>query len=228
MISAQIPFSYFLFHKPIDCISSRFQADFAGPTVYDLVAIQNFPKTLSIVGRLDSNSKGLMLFTNDNKLANAIRTPFHVSDHELKRQYKTKEYIVILLSNLKRHKLANDHSNEVMKKLETELSLPLNFKKDSKNYQTGPMSFSVLRCYQDPDFCNNSREDMGWVVEVKVRLVEGKHRQIRRVAKRSGFVVVSLTRTSIAGILELESVPFPGSCRWLTDDEVDLLKCNLL
>jgi hypothetical protein len=59
-------------------------------------------------------------------------------------------------------------------------------------------------------------------------LSEGKHHQIRRIAKRSGFHVVSLHRVRIAGILSVDSVPEPGQCRWLTDDEIGILYEGLL
>ena len=49
----------------------------------------------------------------------------------------------------------------------------------------------------------------------------------RRIVKRSGFHVVSLKRTKIAGIISVESLPDPGSCRWLSHDEENALKLGL-
>ena len=56
---------------------------------------------------------------------------------------------------------------------------------------------------------------------------EGKHHQIRRMAKRSGFIVRSLCRTRIAGVLTLASVPVPGQCRWVQDEELEVLYTGL-
>ena len=55
---------------------------------------------------------------------------------------------------------------------------------------------------------------------MEVTLLEGKHHQIRRMAKRNFFSVVELKRKKIAGILSLDSgLEEPGSCRWLTKNE---------
>ena len=54
-------------------------------------------------------------------------------------------------------------------------------------------------------------------------LREGKHHQIRRIAKRSGFHVARLHRVRIAGILSVDSIPNPGDCRWLTIEEINAL-----
>jgi 16S rRNA U516 pseudouridylate synthase RsuA-like enzyme len=48
------------------------------------------------------------------------------------------------------------------------------------------------------------------------------------MAKRSGFHVVSLHRIRIASILHIDSVPIPGQCRWLTDQEIAQLYEGLL
>ena len=57
---------------------------------------------------------------------------------------------------------------------------------------------------------------------------EGKHHQIRRIAKRHGFIVARLHRVSIASILKVESVPTPGQCRWLSLSEIHELYEGLL
>jgi hypothetical protein len=52
------------------------------------------------------------------------------------------------------------------------------------------------------------------------------------MTKRCGYKVVALSRVRIAGILTIDSLPNPGSCRWLTIAEErqlkDGLKCEAL
>jgi pseudouridine synthase len=59
-------------NKPAGCISTR--RDFAGrPTLYDHIPT-HFP-ALPHVGRLDYATEGLMLFTDDGLLAQAVLNP---------------------------------------------------------------------------------------------------------------------------------------------------------
>jgi 23S rRNA pseudouridine2605 synthase len=64
--------AYMLFNKPVQCITAM-SDDEGRPTVNDFlkrVKVRVFP-----VGRLDYNSEGLLILTNDGELANAILQP---------------------------------------------------------------------------------------------------------------------------------------------------------
>lgn len=77
-----------LLNKPEGYVSSRRSQD-EKPTVYDL--LPDTYKTLKVAGRLDAESCGLMIMTNDGQLAHQLMHPsnfkkkvYHVSlDHEL-------------------------------------------------------------------------------------------------------------------------------------------------
>ena len=60
---------YFMLHKPRGCFCARLRAGRL-PTVYDHVPA-HFPR-LPHVGRLDVNTEGLLLFTDDGQLAQAL------------------------------------------------------------------------------------------------------------------------------------------------------------
>ena len=63
---------YFMLNKPAGCITAK--RDFAGrSTVYDHVPT-HFPE-LAHVGRLDYSTEGLLLFTDDGRLAQALLNP---------------------------------------------------------------------------------------------------------------------------------------------------------
>ncbi len=63
---------YLAFNKPVQCLTSMSDAE-GRPTVKDYlkrIRLQVFP-----VGRLDFNSEGLLILTNDGALANAVLHP---------------------------------------------------------------------------------------------------------------------------------------------------------
>ena len=65
-------FSYLAFHKPVGYVCSR-RAQGAAPTIYELLP-QKYHK-LKSVGRLDKDSSGLILLTNDGDFAFQMTHP---------------------------------------------------------------------------------------------------------------------------------------------------------
>jgi 16S rRNA pseudouridine516 synthase len=70
------PYLYFLMNKPIGCLSQKTENE---KTIYDLLKKLDIQKahirSLSAVGRLDKESEGLLLITNDGQLSNLIMNP---------------------------------------------------------------------------------------------------------------------------------------------------------
>ncbi len=67
---------YLLLHKPAGCVTTR--SDPQGrPTVYDL--LREFRDWVFPVGRLDLDSSGLLLFTNDTEFADRLTDPRHAA-----------------------------------------------------------------------------------------------------------------------------------------------------
>ena len=66
------PARLFRYHKPIDLVTSHDDPK-GRPTVFDNLP-EGLPRLIS-VGRLDINSEGLLLFTNDGGLARALELP---------------------------------------------------------------------------------------------------------------------------------------------------------
>lgn len=65
-------FEYILLHKPVGYVCSR-KAQGDNPTVYDLLPKQYH--ALKLVGRLDKNSSGLIMLTNDGDFAYKMTHP---------------------------------------------------------------------------------------------------------------------------------------------------------
>lgn len=91
------PLRYFMLHKPPGYVTSR-RDEFKRPTVFDLMpmaqaALDEFTGAtpgrdwLFPVGRLDFDSEGLLLFTNDGPLSDALAHP---------KSHVEKDYRVLL------------------------------------------------------------------------------------------------------------------------------------
>ena len=81
----EIKFSYFAYHKPIGIITPH-----QGEKHHSIIA----DKKLFPVGRLDKDSSGLLILTNDGRITNRLLNPAH--EHE-------KEYIVQVDKKLTPH-----------------------------------------------------------------------------------------------------------------------------
>ncbi len=93
------PFIYLALHKPVGYVCSRTQQGDA-PTVYSL--LPDGYQHLKTVGRLDKDSSGLLLLTNDGDFAHRMTHPSFV---------KVKRYEVTLDKPLQplHHQMINDH-----------------------------------------------------------------------------------------------------------------------
>ncbi|NMC35640.1 rRNA pseudouridine synthase [Candidatus Beckwithbacteria bacterium] len=93
-VDQQPELAYFLFHKPKGILSTTKDTHFR-KTVLDMVKV---PYRLFPVGRLDKDSEGLILLTNDGELAYKLTHPkFHVP----------KTYHVTVLGRVNSHVLQN-------------------------------------------------------------------------------------------------------------------------
>ncbi|MGH7453621.1 MAG: pseudouridine synthase, partial [bacterium] len=129
------------------------------------------------VGRLDYDSEGLLLFTNDGLLGDALTSPeCHVQ----------KVYRVFL-----------DHqpSPEELRRLEQGISL--------LDYVTLPCKVEIEAPPSDNDRVGNKSQKGKWV---RIAIREGKNRQVRRMFAAVGCEVQRLIRIRF-GPLELGDLP---------------------
>lgn len=71
-LAATPPYQYIAFHKPVGYVCSR-KAQGENPTIYDLLPTDM--ASLKPVGRLDKDSSGLLLLTNDGDFAHHMTHP---------------------------------------------------------------------------------------------------------------------------------------------------------
>jgi 16S rRNA U516 pseudouridylate synthase RsuA-like enzyme len=230
----------FIVYKPVNVLCSTIDETFLKSsneehvkrsTIYDIAEANRFPTDFPLVGRLDYETSGIMLFTKNHDLFVEINTPViamwdsfqtEMSREDIRRLYefKMKHYQVKLLAGSRL--VARIKAGETLQAdmLEKELSQPFTFSRHNIKHEVQEFhDVRVLRIYQDENL-SKGRQELGWCVDIEIVILEGKHHQIRRMATRNNFIVVSLHRYRIAGLLTIDTqLPFPGSCRWLSQQE---------
>ena len=161
------------------------------------------------VGRLDLNSEGLVLLTDDGELANRLTHPRYEHPKTyfvLVAQRPTAEALVRL-----REGVELESGRTAPARVEIAEELPARLVLDK-----GAQSFGAATA----DGWKSAPPDRGFWLRIVLR--EGKKRQIRHMASAVGINLRRLIRWSI-GPLTLEGLD-PGACRELTKGEVYALK----
>lgn len=143
---------YIALNKPvgITCTASNKVED-------NIIDYMNYPEYIFPVGRLDKESQGLILLTNDGDLANKILES--ENEHE-------KEYLVTV------NKPFGDEFIEMMSK-----------------------GVKILDTITKPCAVSRISEDT-----FKIILTQGLNKQIRRMSKAFGYIVIKLERIRIMNI----------------------------
>ena len=185
-------YSYYMFHKPYGCVCAR--RDDLYPTVMDYFKELNNPD-LSCVGRLDRETEGLLLITDDGKW-NQLMT--HPSNE------KEKLYEFIALGTLNEEKISH-LENGVLLKGADKLTAP------AKVSVTGTSILSETLPKLPPEIqkntCHNRPEHP--IVMGTITVTEGKKHQVRRMLKAVGCCIVYLKRISMGNIV-LDETLSPG------------------
>jgi 23S rRNA pseudouridine2457 synthase len=185
--------SYLLFWKPYGVLT-QFTDQEGRSTLKDFIDQPGvYP-----VGRLDQDSEGLLLLTDDGPLAHRLTDPRF--DHP-KTYWAQVEGIP---------------DQAAVQALRRGVTI--------QNYRTRPAQVQILE--QEPNLPPRKvpirfRKAIPttWIALI---LTEGKNRQVRRMTAAVGFPTLRLVRVAI-GMLTLEGLE-PGTYRWLTNPEVQMLK----
>jgi 23S rRNA pseudouridine2605 synthase len=174
-------YSYILLNKPKGYLTSL-SDPFGRPTVLDL--LKDIKERVYPVGRLDYNSEGLLILTNDGELTHALTHPAKEVE---------KVYIV---------KVKGIPSSEKLKTLSKGVTL-------KNNYKISPCNIYLLNTINGNAI-------------LKIKIKEGKKRQIRKMAEYIGHFVLKLKRIQ-TGPISLIGVK-PGEYRYLNKQEIGSLK----
>jgi 23S rRNA pseudouridine2457 synthase len=190
---------YILFNKPYDTLSQFSDEGMGHATLKQFIDVPN----VYAAGRLDRDSEGLLLLTDDGSLIKRLTDPKH---------HIEKTYWVMVEGDPAQDKLA---------RLENGIQL--------KDYRTLP---AKARLIPDPTRSTGSGQALpprpkpvtphGPTAWIEIKLREGKKRQIRHMTAAVGLPTLRLIRVAIGGI-RIGNLK-PGKWRDLTPDEINLLK----
>lgn len=191
---------YYMFYKPYGCVTAR--RDMRYPTVMDYFQELQNPD-LSPVGRLDRETEGLLLITDDGKWNQTMIHP----DHQVKKIY---EFIAM--------GTWSDAKTEQLKKgiLLTGAKSPTLPTEIKICRETILADVLPLLHPETRERLKNNQPDQS-VICGKIAITEGKKRQIRRMLKASGCYVIFLKRISI-GTLVLDPDLNPGEWKEIFPD----------
>ena len=185
-------YHYYMFNKPFGCITAR--RDDRHPVVMDWFReLKN--ENLSPVGRLDRETEGLLIITDDGKWNREMTRPeFH----------KEKRYEFTVMGDLTPEKIAILESGVVLNGA-TESTAP------AKITVTGRSTLGETLPALHPEVQQKSSHNpmdrpitFGTIV-----ITEGKYRQIRRMMKEVRCLVLQLKRVSMGDIV-LDEALEPG------------------
>jgi len=186
------------------------RGDGSRSTAYDLLEKKGIDTDkLGMVGRLDVDTSGVLLFTDDYKVHGLLTRPGG----------KEKVYIVTCYGRRKDLVSNSPDFSVNCEVLEEEMKRPLCFSHNSMLLTTKPAKqVSVERTWKgDAPWCDKIPDMFSAVVRIVID--EGKHHQIRRIVARSKLKILKLHRRSIATTLTDALVPNPGDVHELTHKE---------
>jgi 23S rRNA pseudouridine2605 synthase len=173
-----------LYHKPTGEVTTR--SDPQGrPTVFDRLPPPRGAGRWVVIGRLDVNTTGLLLFTTDGALAHRWMHP----SGEMEREYLVRVRGVPAAADLAR--------------LRQGIVL-----------EDGPAYFRRIDSIRAPAGTNEREEAAGGHSWFVVTLTEGRNREVRRLWLAAGYEVSRLKRIRFGPISLPPDLP-PGQCRWL-------------
>lgn len=169
-------FKYYLVFKPYGMLS-QFSKEGNAPTLADLDF--NFEKDIYPVGRLDADSEGLLLLTNDNRLKTFLLDPKN-------RHWRT--YYVQVEGNV---------TEEACIALSNGVDITIDGKAyHTKRARATPIDPPSLPERTPPIRVRKSIPD-SWL---SLSLTEGKNRQVRRMTAAVGFPTLRLVRVAIGNL----------------------------
>lgn len=185
---------YYLLNKPLGVITSA--SDPQGrPTVVDLM--KDVPVRVYPVGRLDYDTSGLLVLTNDGELAHRLMHPSYGVE-KMYRVWVKGPVGIKALENLRQGVLLEDGN-------------------------TAPALVERVNGVLKEKKADNRA---GYLEGLEVTIHEGRNRQIRRMFAAVGYTVVKLERVRFGPLTLAKALPL-GTFRALTVEEVKALRSQV-
>jgi 23S rRNA pseudouridine2457 synthase len=189
----QKEYTYYIIYKPFGMLSQFSRETATQITLADLVF--KFPKDVYPVGRLDADSEGLLLLTNDPAVNARLLSP---------RQAHPRTYW-------------GQVEGTVTDMAIQQLQQGVEIKIDGTTHRTRPAKAHILIATpvlpdRTPPVRYRKSVPDSWIA---LTLTEGKNRQVRRMCAAVGFPILRLVRVQLGGI-QLGTMQ-PGDVVEITD-----------
>jgi 23S rRNA pseudouridine2457 synthase len=186
---------YFILYKPFNTLS-QFTSQDGKQTLKDFFRVSQ--NDLYPVGRLDFDSEGLLLITNDTQLNHRLLNPKFAHD---------REYWVQVEGQI---------DQQAIRLLESGVTISV----DGKPYTTRPCKVELIVPDppvpdRNPPIRYRAHIPTSWI---KMILREGKNRQVRKMTAKSGFPTLRLIRYRMEKIT-IEGMQ-PGEMREIRKEDI--------
>lgn len=197
----------YMFNKPKGCITAR--SDVTHKTVMDYFP-EDIRKNCFPVGRLDKDTTGLLLVTDDGKLLDNLMSP----DNNVSKTYEFWAYGE--LDGIKLDKLRNGID---IGRGREEMTFPCEVKVICQG------TYGQYKDKMKLDECEeiNHKGDSQKVVCGRIIITQGKKHQVKRMLRAAGCYIVRLKRVAI-GELWLDKELKPGEYKRIKKECEDISK----
>ena len=194
---------YYMMNKPQGCITARKDA-------LQRTVMEYFPEELADVlfpvGRLDKDTEGLLLFTNDGQFDQKLMHPKH---------HAPKKYYLFATGELGSEAIDRIESGQLLTGEDKPTKGAAMTITERGKYEDFEKRFTPKKRFRDNEF-NRNRP----VFAATLEIYEGKKHQVKRMMLAEGCRVIYLKRFEIGGVKLDESLK-PGEYRKLTEAEYD-------
>lgn len=167
-------FEYIVFHKPFQVLT-QFTSDGDKSTLSDY--LKNISKDIYPVGRLDYDSEGILILTNDKALTHELTDP--------KFAHKKTYWVQV----------DGDITDDAIKQLRKGVTISVNGKKHT-SLPAAVSKFTTPPDVHDrnPPIRYRANIPTSWI---SLTITEGKNRQVRKMTAAVGFPTLRLIRFSV-------------------------------
>ena len=190
-LGVRAEFVYYLLHKPAGYVSAT--EDTREKTVLELVP-KDGRRNLFPVGRLDKDTEGLLLITDDGQLAHQLLSP---KKHVDKTYFAVTEGKVVP-EDIEKIREGVDIGDEDL---------------------TLPGKLEILKTWEE----KLPETETPWRSQILLTIHEGRFHQVKRMMEALGKKVIYLKRMSMGPLVLPEDLP-KGQFRELTKEELAALK----